>query len=200
LEQLVTAIRAGTGNAEALASALVAFMSKVGKGFSPSAFGDALQQEARDGCAQRRSGKPAKVQDVARCLVAEPDHRGMAKALRRLADLKANDPAFADVEIDCRKEFYDAVRMGEFECADAAIAELHRRRAHARPKPPDKAISTIHKAKGLECASVIVMPCDAKTFPDRPDARCLLYVALSRAWSELLLVVSRETPSPLLLL
>jgi len=42
------------------------------------------------------------------------------------------------------------------------------------------AISTIHKAKDLECESVIVMPCDARTFPDKHDARCLLYVALSR--------------------
>jgi hypothetical protein len=28
------------------------------------------------------------------------------------------------------------------------------------------------KAKGLECESVIIMSCD-KTFPDKPDARCL---------------------------
>jgi hypothetical protein len=71
-------------------------------------------------------------------------------------------------------------------------------RAYSRPKPPEKAISIIHKAKGLECDSVIVMPCDAKAFPDKPDARCLLYVALSRAKSRLLLVVSRHSPSPLL--
>jgi hypothetical protein len=43
------------------------------------------------------------------------------------------------------------------------------------------------------------MPCDAKSFPDTPDARCLLYVALSRAKSELMLVVSAEKPSPLLI-
>ena len=104
------------------------------------------------------------------------------------------------MEIDCRKEFFDAVRMGDFDEIDVGLAELHRRRTYARPKPPEKAISTIHKAKGLECGNVIVMPIDAKTFPDKPDSRCLLYVALSRAWSELLLVVSREKASPLLLL
>lgn len=56
------------------------------------------------------------------------------------------------------------------------------------------------QSKRVECESVIVMSCDAKTFPDKPDARCLLYVALSRAKSRLMLVVSREEPSPLLLI
>ena len=49
----------------------------------------------------------------------------------------------------------------------------------------------------MECESVIVMPCDSKTFPDKIDARCLLYVALSRAKSRLMFVVSRNDPSPL---
>jgi DNA helicase-2/ATP-dependent DNA helicase PcrA len=43
------------------------------------------------------------------------------------------------------------------------------------------------------------MPCDARTFPDKEDARCLLYVALSRAKRRLVLVVSRTAPSPLLI-
>ena len=72
------------------------------------------------------------------------------------------------------------------------------RRTYSRPKPPEKAISTIHKAKGLECNGVIVMPCDATTFPNKLDARCLFYVAISRAKSRLLLVESRNSPSPLL--
>jgi hypothetical protein len=42
------------------------------------------------------------------------------------------------------------------------------------------------------------MPCDSTTFPDKPEARCLLYVALSRARKRLLLVVSKGNPSPLL--
>jgi DNA helicase-2/ATP-dependent DNA helicase PcrA len=43
------------------------------------------------------------------------------------------------------------------------------------------------------------MPCDAQTFSDSQEARCLLYVALSRAKDRLLLVVSRNAPSPLLI-
>jgi len=61
----------------------------------------------------------------------------------------------------------------------------------------DTTVSTIHKAKGLECDSVVVMPCDAATFSGKNDARCLLYVALSRAKKRLMLVLSKDKPSPL---
>ena len=44
---------------------------------------------------------------------------------------------------------------------------------------------------------MILMPCDARTFPNKEDARCLLYVALSRATDRLQLVLSRTNPSPL---
>ncbi len=118
--------------------------------------------------------------------------------LRHLMELKKSESKFSDVEMDCYKEFWDAVRLGAFDDIDDGLTEITHRRTYSRPRPPDRAVSTIHKAKGLECGSVIVMPCDDKTFPDRFDARCLLYVALSRAKSRLMLVVSREKPSPLL--
>ncbi len=44
------------------------------------------------------------------------------------------------------------------------------------------------------------MPCNKQTFPDKEDARGLLYVALSRARSRLMLVVSRDNPSPLFIM
>jgi DNA helicase-2/ATP-dependent DNA helicase PcrA len=102
------------------------------------------------------------------------------------------------VELDCRKEFWDAIRLGEFPTVADGLAEITHRRTYARPKPPEKAISIIHKAKGLECDAAIVMPCDRSTFPDTEEARCLLYVAISRARRRLMLVVSRQNPSPLL--
>jgi DNA helicase-2/ATP-dependent DNA helicase PcrA len=198
LGDLVKAVNAGQGNCAALAVAVVAFMGRVGIGFSPSAFGDVFEREARDGCTKNRKGKSATLQELARCLVDDASHRGVARMLRRLSELKNTDAAFADIEIDHYKEFQDAIRLGEFANADEGLAEITHRRAYARPNPPEKAITNIHKAKGLECDSVILMPCDAKTFPDKPDARCLLYVALSRAKKRLLLVVSRKNPSPLL--
>jgi hypothetical protein len=198
LEKLVDALAAGQGDRAALAAAIVAFMGEVGKGFSPSTFGNRFEKEVREGCTGNCRGKPATIQELARFVVAEANHCGVAKMLRRLSDLTTTDGNFADVKIDCRTEFWEAIRLGDFDTVDNGFAEITHRRIYSRPKPPEKAISIIHKAKGLECDSVIVMPCDAKNFPDKPEARCLLYVALSRAKSRLMLVVSRNSPSPLL--
>ena len=59
---------------------------------------------------------------------------------------------------------------------------------------PMQAISSIHKAKGLECEHSMVVPCDDRHFSDNAKNRCLLYVALNRASRSLTLVVSRATP------
>jgi DNA helicase-2/ATP-dependent DNA helicase PcrA len=114
-----------------------------------------------------------------------------------VAELKAADSDFSDVEIDNYREFHDAIRLGEFETPDIGLAAITHRRTYSRPKPPAKAISTIHKAKGLECDAVLLMPCDAKTFPDKKESRCLLYVALSRAKKRLMLVLPPTGASPL---
>ena len=199
LEQLVNALRAGIGDPLAVSKAVVTFMNDVGKGFSPSAFGNKFEQEAREGCSAKRRDKPAKIQALARFLVAEPDHHGVAKVLRRLSELKKSDDDFRDIEIDHYKEFWDAINLGAFDTPDAGMTEITHRRSYLRLKPPEKAISTIHKAKGLQCDSVIVLPCDAVTFPDKDEARCLLYVALSRAKNCLQFVLSRDNPSPLVI-
>ncbi|MDP9177062.1 MAG: ATP-binding domain-containing protein [Gemmatimonadota bacterium] len=198
LERLADDIRVHEGDAVALAEATVTFMSETGKGFSASAYGNMLQQEAREGCTSRRRGKPARIQELARLLIAEPDHHGVAKMLHRISELRGSDKDLADIKVDCQREFSEAVWLGDFDTVEAGLHEIAHRRTYSRPKPPTKAISTIHKAKGLERGSVIVMPCDRNTFPDNVESRCLLYVALSRASSRLLLVVSRTNPSPLL--
>jgi DNA helicase-2/ATP-dependent DNA helicase PcrA len=172
-------------------------MSEIGKGFSASAFGNRFEEEVRDGCTRSCRGKPAAIQDLARFLVNEPNHYGVAKLLRQLSELASSNKHFAHIKIDCHREFWEATCLGEFDSLENGFAEITHRRVYSRPKPQQRAISTIHKAKGLECESVIVMPCDARTFPNKEDARCLLYVALSRAKSHLMLVVSRNNPSPL---
>lgn len=198
LELLVDAMSVHGGDPCALAAAIVLFMNEIGKGFSPTAFGNRFEKEAREGCSMKTSGKPAAIQAAASHIVAEPNHRGVAKALRDLAVLKRSNRDFADIEVDCYAEFWEAIRLAEFEDVHEGFAEITHRRTYSRPEPPARAISTIHKAKGLQCGSVIVMPCDADTFPDTFEARCLLYVALSRAKNQLLLVVSRDRQSPLL--
>ena len=91
---------------------------------------------------------------------------------------------------------WEAVRLGASANPQTGLAELARHNAHARRLPPRRAISTIHKAKGLEASNVEIMPCDSTTF--REKDRRLLYVAISRATRRLTLVVSRSHPSPII--
>lgn len=197
LEALINAIRDASGQAGPIAVAVVSFVGAIGKGFSASAFGDRFEKEAYDGCVANCRGKPAMIQTLAKYIVDQPDHRGVAAMLRRLADLKGVDPSFQDVEFDHHSEFWDAVRLGAFDDLDVGFAEITNRRTYSRPLPPAKAISTIHKAKGLECGGVILLAGDIKSFPEKPDARCLLYVALSRPKDRLHIIASRTAPSPL---
>lgn len=199
LDVVATAMEQHEGDPCKIAEALVAFLSIVCKGFSRSAFGDALVNEVRSGCATVRRGKPAALQALGRILLTEPNHRGVAKLLRRLYALVETDAGFADICLDYRNEFWDAVSLADFASPIVGVAELAQRRSSRHPKPPAKAISTVHKAKGLECADVIVVPCDVNNFPDTPAARRKLYVAMSRAMVSLTFVVPRSKTSPLLI-
>lgn len=200
LAVLVNTVQKHTGNASSIAQASVTFLDGVATGFSPSAYGNTFLTEVSGGCNGKRSGKPATLQALGKMILDQPNHKGVAKVLQRLNQLIATDPAFQVVKIDCPREFWDAVRIGEFDDADEGFAEVSRRRSYTRPSPPAKAISTVHKAKGLECDDVLIMPCDAQHFGDTPAARCLLYVAMSRAKRSLTFVVSRLNQSPLVVL
>jgi len=173
-------------------------MQSTSVGFTHGAFANNFTQDVREGCVRRRRDKPAKLQELARLIVGEPDHRGASKVLTGRADLRRNDDDFRPIQVDGAREFLEACKLGAFESADAGFAEISHRRTYTRPSPPPKCISTIHKAKGLECQNVIVAPCDAASFGDNDLARCLLYVALSRPTHRLMLIVPRENPSPLL--
>ena len=202
LDRLVIEMtNAAPGDRAAFAAAFLTFMDGTGVGFSPTAFGKRLLAEVAEGCAKKTTGKPALIQSLARPILDDPSHRGVAATLQRVLDLKAAcEPLLASVRTDCEREFREAIGLGRYPTPDDGLADITHRRTHARPIPPPRAVSTIYKAKGLECGSVIVLPCDKKTFPDKHDARCLLYVALSRATSQLMLVLSRQNPSPLFIL
>ena len=197
LSGLVAHARNQQGNAAGLAQSTVTFMGSVATGFSPTAFGNRFVAEAQQGCAKPCNGKPHHLQAMARHIVETPDHRGVARALDYLRELVANEPAFSDVKFDHGREFAEAIQLGRYDDPDDGFAEIARRRTHARPKLPAKAISTIHKAKGLEFDNVMLLPCDRANFADTKAARAKLYVALSRATTSLLLVVSKAKPSPL---
>lgn len=198
LATLVAAIQEAKGDSLAIAKLLVTFLEEVTVGFSASAYSNEFLKEVEAGCIGSRKGKPATLQQLGRLLLDRPDHKGVADVLTRLVALIDSDVAFQPIKVDAQREFRDAVRLGEFDDCEEGLTELTRRRTFGRPTPPPKAISTIHKAKGLECDHVLVMPCDSRHFGDTEAGRCLLYVAMSRAVCSLTLVVSRSNPCPLL--
>lgn len=181
-----------------IAHAFVRFVQAVAVGFSPSAFSERLLNEVGEGCSRSRRGKPALIQELGRCILRNPTHGGVADALRLLWTLSTSEPSFGQVKIDNVREYWDAVRLADSEDPEDGVANILQRRAWSRTVIPSRALSTIHKAKGLERDCVVVMPCDASHFPDNLKARCMLYVALSRARKRLVLVVPRTQVSPLL--
>jgi DNA helicase-2/ATP-dependent DNA helicase PcrA len=198
LEKFVDMLNNANGDRKAVAQAVVDFVQNTSIGFTAAAYANNFLEDVADSCRRNRRNRPAKIQGLARLILAEPSHIGAAKVLARIAELRRTDNDFRPIEFDCHKEFHEGSRLGAFETAEAGFAAISYCRTYSRPKPPDKAISTIHKAKGLECKDVIVMPCDARSFPNNQLARCLLYVAMSRATDRLMFVIPRDNPSPLL--
>ena len=182
----------------AVTRAVVEFLGSVGTGFSPSSHGNRLIQEVEQGCSKKTRDKPAHIQALGRHILDEPNHIGVARCLKHLAQLTDDKVAgFDAIKIDHRSEYRDAVRLAEFADPEEGLAEINRRRSFARPEPPQRAISTIHKAKGLQCDNAVIVPCDRQRFAATDYSRCRLYVALSRAKRTLTLVLSRHKPSPL---
>lgn len=198
LADLVQTARAHKGDAEQIAQGVLTFASSLGSGFSASSHGDRLVKEVREGCAKQARGKPGNIQRIARHLLAAPDHQGIALALNELNELvESKADGFGEIKLVHRSELRDAIRLKAFACPDEGYAEIARRRSHAMPAPPSRTLSTIHKAKGLECDNAVLVAGDKDQFSSTQYARCKLYVAISRAKRSLTLVVSQNNPSPL---
>jgi len=195
LPALVQSLAAG-GDAPAVAKATVDFVQGICTGFSDSQFATRFSSEVASGCAKPARGKPALIQALARRIVDDPNHAGVGAFLQDFYGAIKTRTEFAAVHIDYPREFWEAVRIGSASDPQAGLAEQSRHNSHARRLPPARAISTVHKAKGLEAPNVVIMPCDATTF--REKDRRLLYVAISRASRTLTLVVSRSNPSPII--
>lgn len=197
LDILVRDVLANSGNPANICRALAAFVGKVAVGFTATGYANRLVAEVESGCTKRCRGKPEMLQGLATLLLAEPNHRGVAKVLRELDHLMASKEQFAEIKIDYPREYREAIYLGDFAEMSMGHSEMTRRRTALRPSPPLKAISTVHKSKGLECDRVLVLPCDKGHFADKPEHRCLLYVALSRPMRELALVIPTLDGSPL---
>jgi DNA helicase-2/ATP-dependent DNA helicase PcrA len=177
--------------------ATINFLQTVLTGFSDSTYGDCLRDEIQSACTATRRKKAATLQNVARILLENPNHVGVAKVIDHIGRLVTSDPAFKDIRIDLARELGDAKRLALFEDPDEGLLQLSARRNFARNRMPPKVISTVHKAKGLERRNVLIIPCDNAHFGDSDAKRCLLYVALSRPIRSLSIVVPKILPSPL---
>jgi len=198
LAVLVSTIQEVNGDALALATAMIEFIGSVSIGFSWKSHGERLLQEISEGCSKKSRGKPAAIQEVGRHFLGMPSHKSIGSALEEIDRfVTERNPGFTEVKIDRRVEFRDAIRVCRFESVDDGFAQVSGMRSHGTSSPPSRALSTIHKAKGLECDDVVVVACDRDHLRGTSYARCVLYVALSRAKKSLTLVVSTVEPSPL---
>jgi hypothetical protein len=198
LAELVEAAGTSKGNAAEIGKALIAFVNSFSAGFSMTTHGDRLLREIDEGCAKSVRGKPLLIQNIAKAIQEQPDHKGLASALRLIDTYVAGSLAgFTEVKIDHKTEFAEAIRLGQFTTVEEGALELSRRRTHLRRLPPARTISTIHKAKGHECQNALVIPCDSQ-FSGSYYSKCRIYVALSRASHRLTLVIPRSKASNLI--
>lgn len=197
LPHLVDACKIANGDARVIAHAFIVFVQALSVGFSDTNFGGRLVAEVLSGAEKKCTGKPAHIQQLAKLLLERPDHVGVGRALTLLMhNIKENVSGFEEVRINYPREYWEAIRIGQYEDPLMGLTEITRRRTLIRTPMPTKLISTIHKAKGLEFDNVLILPCDAAHFGKADEKRHLLYVALSRATTSLTLVVSPSKPSP----
>ncbi|MGB0660929.1 MAG: UvrD-helicase domain-containing protein [Mangrovicoccus sp.] len=198
LSNLIADIQCVDGDAVKAGEALTRFMSSIAKGFSASTHGNTLKVEIECVCAKARKGKPGNIKTLAKMLLAEPNHIGISTTITMIDRFIAGSAAgFADVKVDLKREFWEAQRLAQHADASQGYAEITMRRSVLRPKPLAKTLSTVHKAKGLECSNTMIMHCDRSSFSDTIYGRCKLCVALSRAKSSLAIVLPETNPSHL---
>lgn len=198
LSELVAKVQNVAGDAREVGRCLVKFMSEVGVGFTEASHGRCLVFEIDCRCIRAHAGKPGNIQALARLILEEPNHKGLAKAVMKMDEfIKSEAAGFTEIKIDLKREFWDIQRLANFADPSKGFAEISMRRTFSRPKPFSKSLATVHKAKGLECENVMVMHCNKSNFGDTIYGRCKLYVAISRAKSHLTLVIPRDDPSPL---
>ena len=198
LAQLVYDLESANNDAKKIGSAVVKFMSAIGSGFSSSSHGNALLKEIDCKCAKPRQKKPGNIQVLAKLILKQPNNVGAALAISQIHNfIDERKPGFTDIRIDMWREFREAQKLAAFDDPVKGFAEITMSRAVTRPKPPQKSLSTVHKAKGLECDNVMLMHSDRSSFGDTIYGRCKLYVALSRAKSTLTIVIPNSNPSPL---
>lgn len=199
LEKFVEALDNGAINLDAKASAFVDCLKGLLVGFTDSRYGDRLIKEVRAPSGKPRGQIPPQLKVMAKFIRSYPTHIGFSKAAEHLKGLIIqNADGFSDLHIDYLRELDDLIKLKGYNDPLTGFAEISQKRSRAYPKPPRKALSTVHKSKGLEAEHVVVFACDGAHFPGTHVKRNLLYVALSRATESVTVIASRNNRSLLI--
>jgi DNA helicase-2/ATP-dependent DNA helicase PcrA len=193
LEEVVAA----SGNAPALGSLLVRAMHEWGTGMTKPYREQVSQICQPDGVV---IGKRQKVLGLARLCERLYERPTTAQWLWCLRKVLAGAHGVDSWRFLRGDPLYLLARLHPGE-ADDPLALLHAeaRARDATRKAPKRGFMTIHKAKGLEFDAVAIPYCAGSLFADDLPSRSRMYVALSRAQSQLHLLVPAEDPSPLLM-
>jgi DNA helicase-2/ATP-dependent DNA helicase PcrA len=199
LEKFIEALSDEGGDLTTKVSAYVDCLKGLLVGFSGNRYGNRLIQEVRTPSNNPKGKIPPQLKIMADFIRAEPDHIGFSQAAEHLKRLiKQNVSGFSNLYIDYQREFDDLIKLKGYDNPLTGFAEISKRRSRSYPKPPRKALSTVHKSKGLEAEHVFVFACDQRHFSETQVKRNLLYVALSRATESVTIIASRNNQSPLI--
>lgn len=198
LEKFIESVDENTANMDDKVSAFVTCLQCLLVGFTNSKYGERLRREVGEPSNNPGGKIPPELKAMAGFIRECPDHIGFARAAVHLKELIVqNVDGFTDLKIDYRRELDDLIKLGGYDDSMTGFAEISQRRSRSYPKPPRKALSTVHKSKGLEAQFIVIFACDRNHFPTTHVKRNLLYVALSRATESITIMVSRNEQSPL---
>jgi DNA helicase-2/ATP-dependent DNA helicase PcrA len=198
LEKFIEMLDDGAVDLDAKTLAFVDCLKGLLVGFSGSKYGNRLISEVRVPTDKPRGKIPPQLKVMAELVREYPNHVGFSKATEYLKELiKQNVDGFSGLHIDYQRELDDLIKLKGYNDPLTGFAEISQRRSRVYPKPPRKALSTVHKSKGLEAECVVVFACDGAHFPETHVKRNLLYVALSRATKSITIIASRNNCSPL---
>jgi hypothetical protein len=182
------------GDPMAMARAIVDLLQRTCRGLTAQLRAQLDASLLRDRVDRGNRRRILPLLDAFEPLYGSPDMRTWCGAIARIL---RQPPDWLKIDLPASLRLLAGLRPDREETARAALdaAVQHR---HDAGSVPIRSASTIHKAKGQEFDHVILAHCSRSPFPDRPDARRLMYVALSRARRSITILASAEAPSPLL--
>lgn len=190
--EAVYAAEQAQGGPRALVEVALRFLSICCTGFNRELRSQILRACGTDGVTTGRIAKDAApIVDRFRVLYDDPS---LAAWSRAVGGFMSAPPGIRPV---MRTSLRAIARLGR----GAATYEHFAQQTgdtRSRTDLPNRAVYTIHTAKGREFDHVVLAHCGASQFPDEPSARRLLYVAISRARRSLHILTPGDYPSPLL--